>query len=139
MSNKYIIRDLECSDCGTEALDQMVIGESLPVLHPCAKCKQDTEHGDLGTNSGGGVRYRYQDFSEDPRAYRGQVKAHSPMATVEGEDSKDLNGNAIHDREQFGEDARSERREKIYHKTDKERGHTPMTFDQKSKGEKSDG
>lgn len=138
---KYIIRDLYCLKCGTTADDQMVLGIAVPVLHPCAKCKQDTEHGDQGTNTGGKYkRYRFADFPTDPRAYRGQVRAHSPKATVgdiDGEDSVDGSGKAIHDRDKFQEDAREERRAEIYADTDRKRGHTPLVFDQAKKGEES--
>jgi len=133
---KYIIRDLVCSECGAVAQDQMVIGIGLPVLHPCAVCKVDTEQNDLGTNPGGkNKRYRFADLPTDPAAYRGQVRIGPPKAERDGKAQTDKDGNVIHDGARFQEDARQEQRERIYHKTDTERGTRPLTFDQKTKGD----
>ena len=129
---KYIIRDLVCSQCGTVADDQMVLGITLPVLHPCTKCKVDTEQTDTGTNPGGkNKRYRFADIPEDPRAYRGQVRIGPPKAERDGSPQLDADGNAIHDGAKFSEDARDEKRDRIYHETDTKRGTRPLHFDQK--------
>ena len=137
---KYILRDLICRKCGSLSVDQMVPGLTLPVLHPCQVCKVDTEHDDTGENPGGkNKRYRFADFSSGRRDFRENVRVHSPMATIgeTDEPSVDRSGEAIHDRPQFKEDARQERREQTYFETDKKRGHTPLHFDQKSSDKNS--
>ena len=142
MPSKYMIRDLVClvPGCGTESFDQMVLSCQYPILHPCANCKRDTKHGDQGTNSSGGVRYRFQDLPTESGAYRGQIKTKNLSCTFVDEDGVERDelsantGKKITDGEHFSVESTEERQKKIYHKIDAKKGKTALHIDQKKKG-----
>lgn len=129
---KWIIRDLKCMDCGTVQANQMVQGFDLPIARRCAKCDKVTNHGDTGANTGGAnKRYRFADFSTDPKDYRGQVKfkVGAQVGDENGPDStfRDT-GVPMSDIITGNEDRQKEKRDRFYHKQDTDRGTRPLFF-----------
>jgi len=126
---KYIYRDLVCTACGTESLNQMVTGFTLPVLHPCQKCTVDTLHHDSGTNTGGAnKRYRFQDFSTNPKDYREGIKTRNFKADVINEDGSTepvvdtQTGQDMDKNPRYSEESRKDRIDRAHHEIDKKRG-----------------
>ena len=132
---KWVYRDLACLSCGNVQLDQMVEGLALPVRHECTQCNDETSHEDVGSNTGGAnKRYRYSDFSDDPRDYRGQIEFGGLSATMGDENGPDSTfrktGEAMTSLPRFTcTDRADERRDRHYHKTDTKRGTRPLYFD----------
>ena len=113
----------------------MVALDCVALKIPCPGCKADTDHEVLLNTPF--PRFRFNDFSEDPRDYRGQVTTSGFKATYTDDKTKQetelghcSRDDLVTDDPYFGEDQTSERRDEIHHDTDRQRGTLPLVFDQ---------
>ena len=125
-----MLKDFSCKYCGTETPDVEVRGSSVCALtFFCCKCECNTPH-EAMCNGGLKSRYRFHDH-EDYRDSRkrckvlkvGACKAHEDGSLDYANPIREGNGEIVGDRPKFSDEARQDRREKVYHKMDKARGH----------------
>ena len=122
-----VLRDMVCQACGTVVEDVMA---DVRTRMNCETCGKVTAHKDACR---GGIksRYRFQDWPDDPRFFRGQV-THSlePVVDNKGNVNENIHtGTPVHQAERFGEEQMAIRRDKTEHATDRKRGTLPQHFD----------
>ena len=122
------LRDFACSVCGSVREDVLADARELTPPLECERCGAVTEHVAV-CNGGMGSRFRFADFPDDPRFYRGQVEVLPPSAMADGKTVCGLDGKPMASK--FSDpEKRAERRERQYWETDHKRGLTTQTFDQ---------
>jgi hypothetical protein len=122
-----VLKDFECEICGMGRENLAEQGETSQQLY-CRNCSETTTFFSV-CNGGTGVRYRFADLPEDPRFYRGQARASAPVAhDSSGKATEHSKGGLMHSDPRFSDDARQEKREKIYHETDTKRGYNKLYF-----------
>lgn len=142
-----ILRDMYCPKCG--ATQEDIALSSIETKQYVTNCKECTFFGgfEIVVNGGMKSRFRFMDWPEDPEFYRGQVKALDVTAKdSKGEDVRRYHsgsrtiGDKMHDNPKYhnGTEERETRRDKLKHKTRRERGTLPLLFDQKGKRIKRD-
>jgi hypothetical protein len=131
------LADYFCVDCFSKTADIFTDKYEAEIELACAACDKLTTHRPV-CNGGIHSRWRYADFPEDPRFYRGQTKIKATATTIDpktGEEepvkrySKTGDGGVIHDEKPYTDDGRDERRDRIYKETDRKRGYTPIVCD----------
>ncbi len=132
-----VLRDYYCEVCGCVESDVMANSCETSKQLTCRRCDMITWH-NACCNGGLGKRYRCNDFPTDPRRYRGQTSY-----SVEAYDNQDENNlipskrkgtdEVIHNTPRFNEENKKENMDKIYHKTDRERGYAPIICDLKTR------
>jgi hypothetical protein len=127
-----MIKDFYCIDCETIRRDEWVENANVSAGDfRCVTCGHETLHIAM-CNGGTGNRYRYVDFSTDPRDYRGQCEiTYGAKSSIDNKDLTYHNGSGKIANVINNTDRRSERMDRIYHDTDRKRGTLPIVFDGK--------
>lgn len=112
------LRDMFCTDCGLVQPDVFV--DSLAVTSvnlDCPRCRANTKH-EAVCNGGLNHRYRHLDWPRDPRFYDGQVTVGRTTACERDDEGNETpvthyrDGETIHDKPRFAEDAYNDKHDR---------------------------
>lgn len=127
------LKDFYCTGCGTVSADHMVALDCSSIDQPCPRCRAATRH-EVVCNTRG-PRIRVNDWPSDPRFYRGQVETGGFRATYIDDKTKEEvelghchRPAAMTADPYFSDDSTAERRDRLHHDTDRERGTLPLIF-----------
>ena len=117
-----IAKDFYCPECDEELLDVKVDSTSTSThFHWCDGCEQMRTFRVLCNGGARGRRWRYVDWNED--AINATTRYHGVKT-----DSDDGKGGKVHDSPHFSPDAVDERRKRLKHSRDKQRGKGKLVF-----------
>jgi len=115
-----VLKDVTCSKCGMPS-EAVMRGEETSLVKICPRCDRAREHRSICNGGMKGERYRCNDWSGwDPEGHVEflGVRAGFPRNPGSPDESKDFEplrsakGDIVHERVQFSEGARADRREK---------------------------
>jgi len=134
-----VLKDFQCSGCGMWK-ELLVESTTETIEAECSTCAEVTVHTSMCTG-GTKSRWRYcdwggvNDLSERIRVKGVEAVETNPETGEEMGPAADIHtGEVIHERPEFGNEAREERRDFIKAKHRRRKGRAPLFFDNKKQG-----